>query len=806
MNKDGFLDINELGDSIAEDYQDKFDHDEQLWVKMTSDSWINQEELIKSLVAESQRQDIEELIKLINFEDNPNVTLWQFVRAKGKDYRNKLDEIIEKHPLMIEENEQADETTQETEAKVEAEPATHEEKMRKIFSGFDTLGEFLEEESPFDPKVIAKKFEEERKELRKYIEECGIPRAQVVIDVKKMKARNKRPKGPPPGMMPPWMKPGKDGKMPPPPWLAQKDKDGNVIPPKLPMPMPPQPKLYDFDDEIPDFYDNDILSPPQPPVAPPTKEQQEIMRKQMEHFMNIANKSGGALPQFADDPPSNQPNQPVTPKTQPLVESRTITPQHGIGIQKPITIRGQTPKSLNTPGKSFGNLKRSTNVAKVAKIASNNKPMSKSYVGASQRIKASGSEVGRISNHSRKLAFANNRNLTSASVLGGKAVAYQNPFAKNKFSTGGFATRQSNTNGLTSSRTFTQTAGTSSIINGNKEAISPSRTYNNISNKKTITGSPLRQQQQQKLANLKVNGSVNAQTATKKLHNQTSPTTARRIVSPTSQRYSSPINGITSNAANVNSSPINIRNDQTYRSRVSTTRNEQNQIYTSPGRTGNNRAASPLNNTRSNNLIYSPLSNRGATSPQNTRSGYVGSINQQSSGRVSGTYGGGYNQTGVYSPNASRGYGGINRANTYGNNLNYSPRGNYTGVGANYGGAQNSMTSTANRFMSPTKTNSFGGATSYVGGGAQRNTGYVSPNRSGIYGGGSRGLANQYSPRATGNNWGNTYGSGATMRTSMTGSGAYGATGARNLAGGGYGTGYAGNSSGYGRMSASHIY
>ena len=73
LNKDGYLDINELGDSIAEAYQGHFDDDERLWVKMTDKSWINQEELIFSLQSENI-YDIEGIIKFINFEQNPNVS------------------------------------------------------------------------------------------------------------------------------------------------------------------------------------------------------------------------------------------------------------------------------------------------------------------------------------------------------------------------------------------------------------------------------------------------------------------------------------------------------------------------------------------------------------------------------------------------------------------------------------------------------------------------------------------------------------------------------------------------------------
>ena len=818
MNKDGFLDINELGDSVAEDYQDKFDDDEELWVKMTSDSWINQEELIGAMEEESGKKDIGDLIRQMNFEDNPNVTLWQFIRAHGTQPRNRLDQIIIKHPLMVEDDGDTNDDTKAGTSPVKTTKLDDDgseeagDGKKNPFQGFSTLGEFLEEDSPFDPEVIAKKFEEERAELRKYIEKCGIPRAQVVIDVEKMKREReqKRKRGPPPGMMPPWMKPGPDGKMPLPPW-AKPGKDGKVPPMMMP-PPPPQPKLYDLDDEIPDFYDNDVIQPKPQMMAPPTKEQQEMMKKQMEQFMKMMSENGGGgMPQFADETPKKAP---ITPKGQPLAQSRGSTPKHTPGQVNPIRIRGSNGNGRTPPGQTFQDLKKSANFTRKNKNMTKPKPMSKSFVGGgAQRMS---SIAGAKGSYTGRGGFSNSRplNASNSVVTGGNG--FQNPFAKNKFgaSTGAsysttkpFGNQKGNT--MHASATFSglSNAGAQGGNFGNK--------------KKTITGSPLRNTQLQ---------------ISQQRNTNVSPTKSRRVTSPSNnntatKRQASPFNNNNSTIG-LNRSPVTIRGAENNTSRTSTSG-----VYNSyvGGNNTTNRTASPLNNRtaspltgrlntqqsqfRSNN--YGTNATNRATSPTIGASNLGNANPRISNSRISNTYGStrpGINNN--FSPSRNRNYAVIGGNLTGGSTSTYNARtNNFTSGANNYSSVQvpNNSTNLANRFMSPSKgQSSFGGANQFRGGGARTSTlagNYTSPGRTSNnfgastnrFGGGVG--AQQYSPRRTTNasasNWGSSRQNfGATggvsnmnMRSSVTGNRGFGGTN-------NYGIG-AGNSFGAGRLSQS---
>jgi len=99
MNQDGIIDVNELGDSVASFYLGKFDEDERLWVRISKKSYVNQNDFLASMP--NHQGELGQILGCLNFEGTENVTLWQFIRAKGQAFRKTLDNIISKNKIEI---------------------------------------------------------------------------------------------------------------------------------------------------------------------------------------------------------------------------------------------------------------------------------------------------------------------------------------------------------------------------------------------------------------------------------------------------------------------------------------------------------------------------------------------------------------------------------------------------------------------------------------------------------------------------------------------------------------------------------
>ena len=153
LNCDGIMDVNELGDAVASAYIGKFNEDERLWVKITKKSWVNQNDLIAS-VPQEHAHEFSQILKCLNFEGTVNLTLWQFIRAKGQAFRKRLDQLISEFPkIEIVEGSGArlvEKNQEEEDSKM------HESTIMDI--------EFDEKKEPIDEEALAK-----------------IPRAKVII-------------------------------------------------------------------------------------------------------------------------------------------------------------------------------------------------------------------------------------------------------------------------------------------------------------------------------------------------------------------------------------------------------------------------------------------------------------------------------------------------------------------------------------------------------------------------------------------------------------------------------------------------
>lgn len=92
MSKDGLIDINELGRFLNQVHGPAATgEDKELWAMVSNKPYINFKRFKNSLQGNG---NIDQIANRINHEGNPNITFWQFLRAKGTEERRIIDSLI----------------------------------------------------------------------------------------------------------------------------------------------------------------------------------------------------------------------------------------------------------------------------------------------------------------------------------------------------------------------------------------------------------------------------------------------------------------------------------------------------------------------------------------------------------------------------------------------------------------------------------------------------------------------------------------------------------------------------------------
>lgn len=94
MSKDGLIDINELGRFLNPIYgPDCTREDRELWAEISDKTYMNYKRFKDRLGGDA---NVDRVARSVNIEGNPNVTFWQFLRAKGTEERKQVDAMIRK--------------------------------------------------------------------------------------------------------------------------------------------------------------------------------------------------------------------------------------------------------------------------------------------------------------------------------------------------------------------------------------------------------------------------------------------------------------------------------------------------------------------------------------------------------------------------------------------------------------------------------------------------------------------------------------------------------------------------------------
>jgi Ca2+-binding EF-hand superfamily protein len=105
-NHDGLIDVNELGKAMEPFYLGNHHYrvNKKIWSVLSEANWIPEEVLVKKLAEAGSIEEgvAEKCVKDVNFEGNPNVTFWQFLRAiEKKDGAQNIKELVNNSGLLF---------------------------------------------------------------------------------------------------------------------------------------------------------------------------------------------------------------------------------------------------------------------------------------------------------------------------------------------------------------------------------------------------------------------------------------------------------------------------------------------------------------------------------------------------------------------------------------------------------------------------------------------------------------------------------------------------------------------------------